>query len=272
MLRCPHCDRCLGEQESVCSYCENSVRDTYDQSDGCGELEYIESDSSFRPADVDSSRMPLVGVARFSNAAEAGFFAHELMHSERIPATIDFQDHFDAMTGCWSGQFVLTVPQQMAESATVALTRLVEQTDGGEFFDGDDQASYKDADQHASFAEATSHLADDLEPSRINWVPIVLTLTAGSVVLWGARRMNEQPRPDQRKAAVPVAPASEPNQDLWEVLTRSPNPWTQSLNQGLGTRELQFDDRRNQAVIREDADGDGVFERRVEFDRAALNW
>ena len=56
-------------------------------------------------------------IARFLNAAEAGYFAHELKLMRNIPVTLRAEDDFDAVSGNWSTGFVLAVPEVWAERA-----------------------------------------------------------------------------------------------------------------------------------------------------------
>jgi hypothetical protein len=89
----------------------------------------------------------------------------------------------------------------------------------------------------------------------VNWLPIVLTLTAGSAAFWGLRQIDHAPRVRQ-----PVARERMREEDLRLHFLNSSEPWSQRINNGRGTRELRIDRSRNMVIIREDADGDGFFE------------
>ncbi len=207
----------------------------------------------------------LVPVARFKSAAEAGYFAHELLYTEHLPVSLIAEEHFDALDGHWSTRFVLSAPEGMADRAARALAQLIEQTETEETCDavsaaGSSRLVMNDpADSDRQFDPATVAI----EESAVHWVPIVLTLAAGSVALWGVHHLNERPKQQFR-----AVPAGRQHDDLWEQLSLPARVWTQRLENGRGRRELWIDRKRNIAVIREDADGDGVFEKEVPFRRA----
>jgi hypothetical protein len=89
----------------------------------------------------------------------------------------------------------------------------------------------------------------------MNWVPIMLTLAAGSFVIWAGNKKAHPPR---------RPPAARDGQqfDLIDVLSSDSAPWVQHLNRG-GVRELVVDGPTGTVQIRQDADGDGVFEREL---------
>lgn len=220
------------------------------------------------PSDVDSEEESLVAVARFNNAAEAGYFAHELSHSQQIPVSLSADEQFDVISGRWMTRFVLLVPEPMAQFATNELNNLIQQTDSEDYFD--DGSLYENerdlfadaADSDTDFATTVSTAAG----SGVHWVPIVLTLAASSVVFWGVRKVNERPKPHD-----PPARVGGERDDLWEQLSKPSRPWVQQLENGRGIRELRIDARRGAAIIREDTDGDGFFEKELPFRQAVPN-
>ena len=255
MTRCPHCGQRLADQDYNCPTCSKPVNDPYNQSNDYWDT-FADARSGHRNSDVDGEDDPMVTVVRFKNSAEAGYFTYELMQHERIPVTLNVDESFDAATGSWSIRFLLMVPESVAERAAIALQRMIEQTDDDEFFD--EPATINRIDPLGEPAETL-----DAENSGVNWIPIVLTLAAGSVVLWGSRKLPEQPR-----AVRPVAPVDRQHDALWKRLATS-TPWIQPLDNGRGQRELRIDRERSQAIILEDADGDGVFESRLRLQRTA---
>ncbi len=93
----------------------------------------------FGDASLPSSRKPQhqgdapstawTAIARFLNAAEAGYFAHELKLLKNIPVTLSAEENLDALSGHQATGFVLSVPQIWAEPAARTLTELVQQTE-----------------------------------------------------------------------------------------------------------------------------------------------
>jgi hypothetical protein len=90
-------------------------------------------------------------------------------------------------------------------------------------------------------------------------MPLILTLAAGSIACFGVEHAHQRPRPPALADRDPRDP------DLWRVLGDDPAPWTQRLEGGAGQRELSIDRETGTAVLREDHDGDGRFERAWRF-------
>jgi hypothetical protein len=200
----------------------------------------LASDSEARG---EGSASPLqrgfVPVARFRNAAEAGYFADELARLGDWAVTLTLEENFDAVSGHWAHRFVLAAPETQAAAVTQALGELVEQGEPDERWADDQQPSAVNAD----------------DAGGINWVPIVLTIAAGTAVLWAAKSLHDPPKRDARLAPVGGLPL-----DLWDDLSARPEPWVQQSDDG-SRREVVFDPHRRLALIREDHDGDGIFER-----------
>ncbi|MGD9856816.1 MAG: hypothetical protein AB7U20_17855 [Planctomycetaceae bacterium] len=186
----------------------------------------------------------LVPIARFVNVAEAGYFHCELEGHLACEVRLTTENHFDAAHASWGSNYVLSVPAGEAEQATGLLKRIVDETSSSEFVEyGDTRVVLAGmADHELPFAE-----------SRIHWTPIVLTLTAGTFVIWAAKQVHrhlQQPAGGQARQV-----------QQWEQLGRDSSPWVQQLQDGPGRRELIFDQTGRLATLREDRDGDGIFER-----------
>ncbi len=250
MLRCPYCsERFVGHPE-FCPDCSQRLTETvFDE-------KKIRTGTEFEIGE-DVLDEAIVSVARFHNAAEAGFFSHELMLAEEIPSIVQIDEHFDALSGRWSTCFLLLVPERFAENAAVSLQRLVEQSNTEESFEEESRKTFRVT------SEGMEQFGDEMEFDRypavgsgVNWVPIVLTLAAGSAAFWGVRKLQDRPQPHAN-----AAPVGARQQDLWERLSGSPEPWIQQIDGGERSRSIQFETDRNVVIIREDRDGDGLFER-----------
>jgi len=207
-------------------------------------------------ADNDES---MVTVARFANAAEAGYFAEELSHHSGIRTLLRSDKTFNALSGYWSQRFDLRVPQADVDKAEASLRRLIGQTGDGETLSEDRAAGIAPHDD--SLLPYERFEIESVRPERlpegsgIHWIPIVLTLTVGTVAFWAARRIHNGVGHER-----PAAPAELSTSELWDRLSAAPQPWRQTMPGGRGVRELRFDSRRQRVEFREDADGDGFFE------------
>lgn len=272
MAYCPHCNEWLLYRQDRCPACLEPIHEwdalkgehwTTAQFAGTGEddtagLELHEDEVVWTP------------IARFRNAAEAGFFGHELQESEAIPSKVTLEENFDALGGHWSVRFVLTVPEDRAEDAVRTLQQMVSQTEGGEFYDGTEGDGHRASQQSPPSTEAGPQWDPEGVPTgigSINWVPIALTLAAGSAVIWGAKTLYEH---EQRPAEMPRRPVGGQPVDLWDKLSSPSHPWTQPTENGEGIRTLWIRPDQDIAVLREDANGDGHFEKETHFRREAL--
>ena len=225
-------------------------------------------------------------IARFGAGAEAGYFADALSRTLDIETQIVVREHREAVHGVWSTDFALLV---RAEDAPRALQTMRDMLLADSQNDADDDGGYlgnwtaaddEDADHelaldlvpHNSRSTSARHSAsrhsaenfrdttsddsprDDASSSTVPWVPFLITLAAGTFVYWTV----EQPPQLVRRPPVPVR---EPDDQLWDTMTQSPEPWTQRQPQGPGIRELRFDLERGTAILREDFDGDGTIDR-----------
>ncbi len=248
-----------------CPHCRHDFSRSLDECPHCGTEWQGPADAADATAPNGASHQPHVPIARFANVAEAGYFHCELEGHMPCEVRLLTQNHFDAPSASWWTNYVLTVPETDAAQATELLKQIVADTDPSEFIEyGDEPVS----PPRLSVDEAPiDRLPADRFPahdlpcdgltapvSRIHWAPIILTLTAGTFVVWAAKQVHRQVR---NRAG------GEPNQvDIWEQIGHEGRPWVQQLNDGPGRRELVIDHARRFATLREDADGDGVFERR----------
>ena len=181
-----------------------------------------------------------VAIARFQSGAEAGYFADELTRQTGVETDVLVRERFDAVHAVWTVDYILQVAPPDAEHAAGALQSLVEAT-------GDDAVE-----------ESTGPSVSDL-PAGV-WVPLILTLAAGSIACFGIEHLNHRPRPP----ALVVGDARKPP-ELWEILGATHGPWVQQLEGGRGIRKLTLDAEHRSAVLEEDHDGDGHVDREWEF-------
>ena len=252
MSRCPSCGNPVERFQEACPVCSLPSDLSNDRFKSHASVK-APSDAT---TDDDES---MVTVARFANAAEAGYFAEELSHFGGIPTLLRSDKTFNALSGYWSQRFDLLVPEADLSEAEATLRQLIEQTGGSETLSEDLAANLalqnESPTPHERFEIEPARPEHSPEESRVNWIPIVLTLTAGTIAFWAARRIH-----DGDGNGHPPAPAKLSTTELWNRLSAAPQPWRQTLSNGQGIRELHFDSARQRAVLREDADGDGFFE------------
>jgi hypothetical protein len=239
MPRCPECGR-LSEAQELCPRCEQRHR--HDSNAGA-------RDSATDAADDWCT------VARFGNAAEAGYFASELELAIGCEPRLVQRDDFDAAHHFWRTSYVLSVPEPLAELAATQLRRILDGEPSEPVAlarpDWPREGSRREFGDERTTADAGT-------PSGINWVPIVLTLAAGSLVLWAGKKQHAPRRP--------AAPDDAQRVDIWDALDRDQLPWVQRSNEGSGgVRELVVDAASGHALLREDRDGDGVFESETRY-------
>jgi hypothetical protein len=219
------CPNCVGSERSPETGLDDETPPAVEAGDGLGRF---------------------VPVARFTNGAEAGFFAHELDAAAEIPARLVLQENFDARDGIWVHTYLLTV----AESDAVRAAEFLQSAVHG-----------LHADEEQPECEPRPRPAEALgESGGPGWIPVLLTLAAGSVAYWGVDRLEKPPRPPALNMRV-----GEPPPQFWDALATSPAPWTQRLENGRGFRRLKIDHRSNSAVMEEDRNGDGRFVRVFRF-------
>jgi hypothetical protein len=182
-----------------------------------------------------------VMIARFQNGAEAGYFADELTRAAEVETEVMARERFDGVHAAWSVDYILLVDRPQAERAARLLQSLVEAT-------GDDTGG-----------EATDESSRSDIPGGV-WVPLILTLAAGSIACFGIERVDHRPRPPAL-----VLHDGRDGSELWKILAATRGSWTQKREGGRGVRELTLDPATHSARLKEDLDGDGRFDREFEF-------
>jgi len=196
------------------------------------------------PVVADAEPVPTaIPVARFAHAAEAGYFSHELWYRQQVEAGVEVEESFDAVTGHWNVRYVLSTGPDDADQARQFVRDVIAEDDE----DDEDQPALSGVDRVLS--------DEDRPGSRVRWVPIVLTLAAGSIAYAVVRGGAMPGQADDRARA-----ARKADEDLWRSMAREPGPWIQPLSNPQARRELWFNRDGRRAVLREDADGDGEFE------------
>jgi hypothetical protein len=235
MPNCPRCGFQVSFPQQLCSGC---ARD----SECIDDSELAGRSSDGENVDAEPDR---VAIARFQSGAEAGYFADELTRQTGIETDVLARERFDAVHAAWSLDYLLLVPAAASDEAPRLLQELVDAT-------GDDLPD----------DERVAPPYSDLTAGA--WVPLILTLAAGSIACFGIERHDHRPRP----AALVVGDGRKPT-ELWDALGSDGGPWVQQLAGGHGTRELTLDRERQLIRLREDGDGDGHFDREWEFSRSA---
>jgi hypothetical protein len=188
-------------------------------------------------------------IARFGNAAEAGYFADELDYALGFEPRLDCRDDFDAVHHHWRSRFVLSVPARHAEQAREVLTCLLEGANPA----GTSREERLDSAVPFSHTRLGPRRETTRSPgSNVKWAPLFITLAAGSLAFWHGKKP-----PAQRQ---PFAPNDALRIQLGEAPGLRDAPWVQTFEGGL-RRELHFPAHDGEAVLREDCDGDGIFER-----------
>lgn len=222
---CPQCGRRHGLSRSICPDC---VQDE----NLC---------ESVPGPDEDGENAELwVAIARFQSGAEAGYFADELTRQHGIEADMQVRERFDAVHAVWTVDYILQVSPPHAAEAAGALQSLVDAT-------GDDAQE-----------ESKGPSVTDI-PAGV-WMPLILTLAAGSIACFGIDHFDQRPR----QPALVVRDGRKPP-ELWEILTSTSGAWVQQLEGGRGTRRLTLHPDQHSAVLEEDHDGDGRVDREWEF-------
>ena len=239
MSRCPSCGIRLEYDHDSCPQCERPLtppRDSHGVGDGPS------------PDDRESrftGDEPLKTIAKFANAAEAGFFAHALTATEDLPVMIHAEENFDAISGYWSTRYLLEVPERIAESAYRSLQSLIARTETEDIMESVVPAGTRWETERFAMTDFRDRSFDTTAAeSGVRWGPIVFSLAAGSLAFFGLQAL--QPAVNPRNDV----PHGERRKDLWEQMSRPSKPWTQSLN-GNRRRELRFNAKRTRAVIRE---------------------
>lgn len=232
-------------------------------------------------------------VARFTSAAEAGFFASELEHLAGIPVAVHISESFDAVVGCWQPGFVLRVPPHRADEAARLVQEWASQPDPREAAvqetarvarEPGPQAAWRRGRLPDRTVAGFDPASDDLPGETftleenmswgVPWLPLLLTLTAGSLTVWTVRKLN---RPPVRVA--PARPAAEILQEQLKQRESLSGVWIRKDPQlELNLPDMPVDlvparippvisiqtDRRG-TLIRSDYDGDGRYDEEFVF-------
>ena len=228
---CPQCGLRHGLSHSFCPGCaQDDHSPACDDPSGQEALGTANLGESISRLDADGENEEAqageygVAIARFQSGAEAGYFADELTRETGIEADVLVRERFDAVHAIWTVDYILQVSPQHAEEAPRALQSLVDAT-------GDDAGE-----------ELTRPSVSDL-PAGV-WVPLILTLAAGSIACFGIDHL------DHRRAPAWSGDGRKPQ--LWKSWEYS-GPWAQ-LSRGL--RRLASTDHGT--ALEEDHDGDGA--------------
>lgn len=199
----------------------------------------------------------LAPLARFRSAADAGFFADEMLSRWSISATVTLEESFEATNGQWVVSYVLGVPFDQADEATPRLRQLIEDAQKQDLENEPGSLDHPEPEMTADPDEPDAEF--QIEPQRIgsgfgvpSWM-LLLLACAGAIILIQARQGANPPE---------LAPADQLTDDeafLHQMLAVSPEPWVRETKSG-GRQEISLDSRSNTMRIREDADGDGAFE------------
>ncbi|QDU36471.1 hypothetical protein Mal4_07570 [Maioricimonas rarisocia] len=189
-------------------------------------------------------------IARFANAAEAGYFAHELAHQLEFEPVVRSEQDFDAIGGSWRHAYLLCAPEPLADSAAALLHEMcgeeddhsrlaLRESESGRF---DHLSGEHDASWEQPSAARRSHFP---------WASLLLTVAAGSVAFWSGRHAG--------RPAMAVDPRRQ-EALLKELLATPERPWQQRLGRQGGVRQLTLTRDRQAVLLQEDRDGDGLFE------------
>lgn len=201
-----------------------------------------------------------VPVARFRNWAEAGYF-EDLLHSHGIAAQLEPQEQYDAVGGHWGHQLMLSVAGADFDRARDLMQQELE--------DNEDDAGTRA--QRADPAVACVREPRDVAGSAIGpsategpplWKPLAVVLVAGGLAYLGTHGLRwARPGP---AAGLEGRPASR-SSDLWRYLMRNDGVWQRELGPGAGRARMWQDGHSGTLHIEEDRDGDGLFERHLQF-------
>ncbi|MGE5193922.1 MAG: hypothetical protein ACM3U2_15620 [Deltaproteobacteria bacterium] len=232
MSNCPNCGRPQLSSRNLCPEC--SRRRERDEN-AFAEEGPVAADTG------DDQGRDRAMIARFQSGAEAGYFADELTRETEIETEVLARERFDGVHAAWSVDYILLVDRAHAERAARLLQSLVEATGDDAGADATDESSRSDLPGGA-------------------WVPLILTLAAGSIACFGIERLDHRPRPP----ALVVRDGREPP-ELWEFLAATRGTWIQKLDGAPGVRELTLDPDTHSARLKEDSDGDGHIDREWKF-------
>lgn len=241
MPLCPNCDQ------------------WYEVSLDAGGCPHCAGDASAAAATAPEDELP--ALARFRNWAEAGFF-EDLLHSHGVAAQLQPREQYDAVGGHWGHQLVLRVPADDFDRA-----RALVQGELDEGADGDSPAERYLSDevfegalgQPVGSGGTGEQPLDDGPPL---WKPLAVVLVAGGLAYLGTHGLRWA-RPDPA-AALEARPAARPS-DLWRYLSEQGGVWQGEAGPGGARSRMWHDPRSGTLHVEEDRDGDGEFERQLQF-------
>jgi hypothetical protein len=185
-----------------------------------------------------------VTIARFAWASEAGYFSHEMGLRGNFETRILWEDQSDKIHGFWQGEYLLQVPPDWADEARAMLRGLL-----------DDNAE-RPQPGHPRWVEPVDEVDPTFDPQAsfgINWVPIILTLTAGSVAALGYQvwsRHGEAPAVAREESPEELAAPAE-GERVFVQESPDGSRWT-----------VRLDASGDRMILLEDADGDHRPDRR----------
>lgn len=175
-----------------------------------------------------------VTIARFAWASEAGYFSHELGLRSSFETRILWEDQSDTIHGFWQGEYLLQVPPDWVDEARAMIRELLD--DNGE--------RPHAVNNRWSEPEDAVETFDPQFSSAMNWVPIILTLTAGSVAALGYQawsRHGEQPAVAREESPEELA---------------APVEGERVFVQDGGQISIRFDPAGDRMILGVDLDGD----------------
>ena len=196
-------------------------------------------------------------IARFANAAEAGYFAHELAHRLDFEPVVRAEQDFDATSGTWRCAYLLCAPESLADAAAALLHEMCGEEENHS------RRTLHESDRDSVSSRFDPYTMEDdggqferlaTRRSLVPWASLLLTVAAGSVVFWSGRHAGRPPVVPRRQDAL-----------LKELLATPGRPWQQPLEQPGSLRQLTVSDDRQSILLQEDRDGDGQFEHERRF-------
>jgi hypothetical protein len=225
---------------------------------GCPRCTALASGSA--PAANQQGELP--PLARFRNWAEAGFF-EDLLHSHGIAAQLEPHEQFDAVGGHWGHQLLLRVPAADFDRARALVQ--------GELDEGAEESPARgsyladdvyDADREQAVGSGAVR-RERVDEGPPLWKPLAVVLVAGGLAYLGTHGLRwARPRPPAALDARPAARSS----DLWRYLTDHGGMWERVAGDGAVHARMWHDRRSGTLHIEEDRDGDGDFERDLQFE------
>ncbi len=191
---------------------------------------------------------PWSAIARFENAAEAGYYA-ECLQAQGIVTRLEYHDRFDAAKDHWQMLFELQVHPEQREEALACLRRELNAAEHveGQSFPADDAAGTTEAiwcQPHRY--ESLLAGGDDGGLSAVaKWLPFLVL--AGSVGFVGGWWCAQRQLPSTADSA------------FWYRAAQSA-PWLSSSKPGQPSQRLNVDWSKGEWFLEEDRDGDGRFE------------